>query len=294
MIDKKLQELFSTPTGLESEIDIAGTTFFSSDKLKNNFILALQKSSKAKVVAPQLETLVHKGIIIPCYKSKNVFSFIKHKLSKDPNKHVLAFYSVDKKKVIVLIDNSTSIFGTSSNNTLSSTTMHECMHLVAGMNLSKFIQVFKPYLQEYYSSFFEDYFMLTTKPNMNDLITFLSRYEKNGYSYANRDLANYFKFITNNFKDLTKLDEKDFLTRAQLYIVAAKLFIVNMQSLFRNAAKFSMLFTSLNRAYRQSFGKKNKYTTPIQETITLSEVACVLAEMKPQDPVIKKLFNIIT
>jgi hypothetical protein len=52
-----------------------------------------------------------------------------------------------------------------------------------------------------------------------------------------------------------------------------------------------MIFTSLNRAYWEAFGEKNKYTTPIQELISLSEVACVLSEMNPSDPVIKKLFQ---
>jgi len=55
-----------------------------------------------------------------------------------------------------------------------------------------------------------------------------------------------------------------------------------------------MLFSSLNQAYRNAFGKKNTYTTPIQELVSLSEVACVLSEMKPQDSSIKRLFKTIT
>jgi hypothetical protein len=76
-------------------------------------------------------------------------------------------------------------------------------------------------------------------------------------------------------------------------IVASKLFILSMNSLMKSARQFSMVFTSLNRAYEKAFGEKNKYTTPIQELVSMSEVACVLSEMRPLDSSIKKLFQII-
>jgi len=296
MNNKKIQELFSTPTGLSPEITISGTTFYSSEKLKNSFSIAFNKSSKGKHVSSDILKLVQKGLVLPCYKSKNVFSFIKNKLSKDPEKYILAFYSVDDKKVIILIDNSTTIFGTSSNNELISTTLHECMHLAAGNNINKFIQIFNPYLQNFYSTFFEDYFALKEKPKdeILDIIKFLSKYEKYGLVYINKDLTNYFHFLYSLFKDKTKFTDQDFQIRLTNYIVAAKLFVVSISTLLRNKSKFEMLFTSLNNSYYKSFGKKNKYTTPIQETISLSEVACVLAEMDSKEPVIKKLLQIIT
>ena len=40
MNDKRPEELFSTPTGLAPEIEISGTTFYSSKKLKDNFVVA--------------------------------------------------------------------------------------------------------------------------------------------------------------------------------------------------------------------------------------------------------------
>jgi nitrate reductase assembly molybdenum cofactor insertion protein NarJ len=296
MTDKKLQELFSTPTGLEPEITISGTTFYSSEKLKDSFILAFKKSSKGKHVYPEISNLVQKNIVIPCYKSKNILSFIKHKLSKSIDKYILGFYNLTEKKVVVIIDNSISIFGTSSNNELISTTLHECMHLAAGKDLSKFVQIFKPYLQVYYSSFFKDYFSLKEKPidKINKVIDFLTKYEKYGLEYANKDLPNYFKFLYSIFKSESNLNENDFQVRLTNYIVAVKLFIVNMPTLFKNRSKFDMIFTSLNRAYQEAFGKSNKYTTPIQELVSLSEIACVLSEMKSKDPIIKKILNIVT
>jgi len=293
-MSKELQELFSTPTGLEPEITIAGTTFYSSKKLKDSFIIAFGKSSKGKHVYPEISKLVQKNIVIPCYKSKNVISFIKHKLTKSPDKYILAFYNLTERKVIILIDNSISLFGTSSNNELISTTLHECMHLAAGRNLPKFIQVFKPYLQAYYSNFFKDYLSLeeVSPKQIDEVIKFLVKYEKRGTEYVNRDLPNYFKFLYSTFEGSSKLTERDLKIRIANNIVAVKLFIVNMQALFRSKDKFSMLFTSLNRAYYEAFGKKNKYTTPIQELVSLSEVACVFSEMRSKDPVVKEILKI--
>ncbi|MFW9871847.1 MAG: hypothetical protein ACFFG0_02010 [Candidatus Thorarchaeota archaeon] len=291
----KIQELFSAPTGLEAEITISGTTFYSSKRLKDNFIVAFGKSSKGKHVYPEISNLIKKGLVIPCYKSKNLLSFIKNKLTQSPDKYILAFYNIDERKVIVLIDNNISLFGTSSNNSLASTTLHECMHLVAGSNISKFVQTFKSYLIKYYSTFFEDYLSLkeVSKKDIENVIIYLAKYEKRGPKYANRDLANYFRFLYENFKTSTMLDERTLQVRLTNYIVAAKLFIVNPQTLFKSSSKFEMIFTSLNRAYQKSFGKSNKYTTPIQEVISLSEVACVLSEMRPKDPIIKKLLKIV-
>lgn len=296
MNNKKIQELFSAPIGLEAALKIDGTTFYSSQKLKDNFVLAFKKSSKGKHVSSEIESLVQKNVVIPCYKSKNLFSFIKKKLTQQTlDKYILGFYHIADKKVVIIIDNSISIFGTSSNNELASTTLHECMHLVAGKNLPKFVQVALPKLRAYYSALFTDYFELKSKPGKkaDEVIKFISKYERRGMRYTNNDLSNYFRLLESLFKDDSNLQSQDFQIRLTNYIVAAKLFILSMQSLFKNRNKFAMLFTSLNKAYQVAFGTKNKYTTPIQEVISLSEVVCVLAEMQPQDPVIKKLFKII-
>lgn len=292
----KLQELFSTPTSLIPEITISGTTFYSSKKLKDSFIVAFGKSSKGKHVYSQISILIQKNLILPCYKSKNILSFIKHKLTQSPDKYILAFYNLKEKKVIVLIDNNISIFGTASNNELTSTTLHECMHLVAGINLSKFIQIFKPYLQKYYSTFFGNYLSLKeiSKTDIDKVIKFIAKYEKHGPSYANKDLSNYFKFLYELFSTKSNLTDQELQARLTNFIIATKLFIVSMPTLLRNKSRFNSIFTFLDNSYQEAFGKRNTYTTPIQEAISLSEVACVLAEMRSKDPVVKKLLSIAT
>ena len=129
---------------------------------------------------------------------------------------------------------------------------------------------------------------------IGELIKYMAVFERRGPSYANKELGNYFRKIYSLFSSDTQLDGEEFQERLTNVIVALKLFIVHMPSLMKNARKYVMVFTSLNHAYFQAFGKKNQYTTPLQELISLSEVACVLSEMNPQDSTIKKLFQIIT
>lgn len=289
----KVNELFAIPTGLEPVV-LSGVKFFTSDNLKNSFKIAFSKSSKGNHIVPEIEKLIDSNIVIPCFKSKNILSFLKNKIFND-NKYIVAYYDIDAKRVVVIIDNNISIFGTASNNELASTTMHECMHLATGRNLSKFMSIFLPYLVSYYSEFFKDYFSLKNvdKKKILDIIKYLVNFERKGPRYANTKLNEYYKLIYELFKDDTEYNDQQFQSLLTNMIVALKLFIVNMNALVKNAQNFSMIFTSLNRAYFNAFGEKNNYTTPIQELSGLSEVACVLAEMKPKDPVIKKLFGII-
>lgn len=295
-MDDYLNELFAPPIDLKPVYKISSTTFYSSDKLKEKFIFSFKKSSKGSHVSSEVHKLVEKGIIIPCYKSKNLLSFIKHKLTKGVHKYIMAFYAIGDKKVVVIIDNSATVFGTSSNNEIASTTIHECMHLSAGRNISKFVQIFYPKLRSYYSAFFTDYFKLQTPQpkKIDEYIKYMIQFEKRGAMYANKNLTNLYKLLETLFASNSNLDNQDFQVRLTNLIVATKLFIVSMSSLMKNMRKFSMVFTSLNRAYFKAFGEKNQYTVPIQEMISLSEVACVLSEMKPKDPVIKKLFQIIS
>jgi len=290
-----VEEFFAVPTGLKPVFKEYGTIFYSSPKLRENFLLAFEKSSKGRNVASDIKRLVKKEVIIPVYKSKNLLSFLKRKLGSGLDKYILAYYSKDYNKVVVIIDNTISLFGTASNNELASTTMHECMHLAAATNLSKFVKYFYPYLAKYYSSFFADFFKLKKldKKTIDIIIKYIMVFEKRGYSYANKELGNYYRLLDSHLSKFTTLPKADFDQRLTNMIVAVKLLLVSMNSLLANANKFSMVFMSLNRAYRQAFGEANRYSTPIQELISISEVASIFVEMKPKDPVVKKIFSII-
>jgi hypothetical protein len=291
----KINELVSLPISLTLETVIDGEKFYSSDHLKEKFILAFEKSSKGKHIANEMKKLVEKKLVIPCYKSKNLLGFIKRKISRDPNKFILGFYHIKEKRVIILIENSVSLFGTSANNALASTTMHECMHLIAGKDLNAFKNIFKPDLEAFYTEFIKDYLKVEkpAKADIDKLIDYITVFEKRGPSYVNSKLKDYVRFLYNLFSSQTSMSSDDFQKRLSDIVVCLKLFILSITTLLRNINLFQMFITSLKNAYFNAFGSQNNYTTPLQELMSISEVACVLAEMEPQKPVIRKLFQII-
>jgi len=288
-------ELFALPVGLYPAYKVDGQVFYSSDKLKQSFLIAISKSSRVRHVSANIEKLVNQNTIIPCFKSKNILSFIKHKFSRNPEKNVVAFYLPDDKKVLVIIDNDISLFGTSANDELALTTLHECMHLVAGRNYVNFLKVFRPYLDKFYKNFFENYFKSNLdKKDISNITIFISKLERYGFRNLNQQLKQYYDLLDKIMSNKTKLSRQDFKIRLTKLIVAIKLLVANVSVLLRNYHSFTMVFTSLNNSYKKSFGKSNTQTVPIQESIALSEVAAIFSEIRPTDPVIKRLFKLVT
>jgi len=290
----QINEIFSLPVGLKEEITIDGIKLFSSDSLKENFILAFNKSSKGKMVAEDISRMVKDKFIIPCYLSHNLWSFFKSKVFGSEYKDLLAFYHIDSKKVIILIDNNSTVFGTSSNNELASTTMHECMHLIAGRAFPKFLSVMRDTLEIYYTNFFRNFLSLKNiSPDATEnYISFIKQFDLAGPAAITSKINLYIQVITNNFQD-SKLLPKDYNERIVKLAVAVKIAAANVPTFLQKAKNFSMVITSLNQSYFDSFGDRNIYTTPFQELFSISEVACVLTEMQPNNPSIRKLFKLL-
>ena len=294
MHEKKLNELFVLPTGLKPEIELEGTKFYSSPKLKTSFSLAFQKSSKGAFVAREIQNLVSSNIIIPCYRSKNILGFVRRKVFYNSDKYFVAFYDRTRKIIIIVIDNNTSLFGTAANNDIVTTTLHECMHLAAGRNLNQFRRIFNNSLTEYYSSFLKNYFKLEEidKSSIKSYIDFIQSLEQLDNSVVNRRLVEYYNLIESLFKSKSSLGN-NFDTFLQNYIVACKLMISSPQTFISNISNFMVLISNLKRSYNDVFKINNNVTTPIQELFSISEVACVYAELKHNDPIIRRLFRII-
>lgn len=294
-MSKKIQEFVSMPVFLKLETTIDGIKFYSSDSLKKNFVEAFEKSSKGSHISKEIQSLVEKNLIIPCYKSKNLLSFIRRRIFSGPERYIVGFYHREEKKVLILIENKISIIGTAANNVLVSTTLHESMHLAAGQNLSGFMRIFNSNLKLYYTEFIKDYFKVDS-PNsksIDDLIKYIATFERRGAEYTNQNLKNYFSLLASLFMEDSKLTQTDFDQRLTHLIVAIKIFVVNTPTFIRQVRNFSVLLRSLNQAYENAFRSKNEYTLPIQELMSVSEVACVLAEMIPRDSSITKIFKML-
>jgi hypothetical protein len=293
---RKLNELFSAPINLELEETVDGVKLYSSINLKRNFIEAFQKSSRGKDISNTVEDLVlNKKLVVPCYKSKGIFSLLKHKFFDQPEeKSIMAFFHQGNKKVYILIDNNISIIGTASNDLLVSTTSHELIHLAATLHLDKFITISNPYLKTYYKYGFMGIFDLKTNNfSVDEIIDFLYKFEGKHVDLISR-LGAYAAILDDKFKLITNLDRNEFIKRITSIMTVTKIALYSFTVFSKIYKNYVYLFTPLLRAYELTFNVKNDKTTPFQELYSISEVMCVLAEIKPNDSKVKQIINILS
>jgi len=293
MDDKHLEELFAPPIGLELEAVVDGQKFYSSQKLKEAFIKSMGATGRASHIFKQVEKLVmKKKLIVPCYLSKNMYRLFKHKLmGGDDEKSILGFYHMKQKRVFILIDNSVTPIGTAKNDFIASTTMHECVHLYADRMKSKFLKTFKQELDRFYISYFSRLFQLKTKPDVSKVVKFISMFEYKRSEQINKQLTKYYYLLEKSLKPHSQLNEKEFIDTLKAYIVSIKLSLMNFTTFVRMYKDYKVVYGPIDRAYLEAFGKRNTFTTPYQELSSVSEVICVLSEMKPTYPKIKKMFK---
>jgi hypothetical protein len=293
MDDKYIEELFALPIGLEVEAVVDGQKFYSSQKLKESFLKSMGASGRSSQIYNQIESLVmKKRLLVPCYLSKNMFRFFVHKILGNPeDKSVLGFYHMGQKRVFILIDNTISPVGTAENDFLASTTIHECVHLYADRMKGKFLKTFFPELERFYISYLSRVFQVKRKPNVSEIVKFISNFEYQRSEQMNKQLANYYYLLEKELKSISDLNETQFDNMLRGLVVSIKLSLINFSVFIRMYRQYINIYGPLDRAYQEAFGSRNTYTTPYQELSSVSEVICVLSEMKPTYPKIKKMFK---
>jgi len=293
MDDKYIEELFAVPIGLEVEATVDGQKFYSSDGLRKSFMKAMGASSITSGIYNQIDTLVtKKKLLVPCYLSKNMFRFFTHKIWGRPeDKDILGFYHMKQKRVFILIDNNVNYIGTAKNDEMASTVMHECVHLYADRLKGKFLSTFKQELDRFYISYFTRVFKLKKKPNVTNIIKFLSKFEYSRDENLNKQLTTYYYLMEKELKPYTEMSDEDFTKLLTRIIVSIKLSLVKFPTFLRMYRTNIDIYGPLDRAYQEAFGKKNTYTGVFQELSSISEVICVLSEMRSSYPKIKKMFK---
>lgn len=293
MDDKYLEELFALPIGLTLEATVDGQKIYSSQKLKEAFLKSIGSTGRSSKIYNQIESLVmKKKILVPCFLSKNMFRFFAHKMfGRAEDKNILGFYHMVQKRVFILIDNNTTSIGTAQNDFIASTTMHECVHLYADRMRGKFNNLFKQELERFYISYFSRVFCLKRKPDVTKIVKMISKFEYQRSIQMNKQLMIYYKLLYTELYKHSELSEQDFLKLASKLIISIKLSLISFGEFIGSYRRFLDIYSPLDRAYNDAFGKKNTVTTPYQELSTVSEVICVLSELNPTHPKIKKMFK---
>jgi len=290
---ENIKELFSLPIGLTIAANIDGIKFYSSENLKKSFIKAFEKTGRGEPVAKDIRRLVDNGTITPCYLSKGLLRFLVHRTFGGTNKAIMGFYHQEIKKVYVLIDNNINVFGTGSSDLLVSTTMHECMHLLAGTKSGSFLSIFKNVLLKFYTAAFTQIFKLkNVQPAaIKTICEYLIKFENKNAVKINKELVNYYLLLEKKLKPFTTLTDDQFKKVLTDYIVIIKLYFKGFDVFVRLLRNYLHIIRPLQNSYQVAFGKRNTFTTPIQELVYPSEIACVYSEIFPTSPEVKKAFK---
>lgn len=190
-----------------------------------------------------------------------------------------------------MIDNNVSVFGHASNDDIASTTIHECQHLFADAHRPKFISLFKDELHRYYASAFSRIFELKQIPKeLTKIVTFISTFEGENLKKIPNKLKKYESLLM-ELKPYSHLSDERFNQTVADVRLSIVIFTRHFDLFIQSYRKYKHIFGPLDRAYKDAFSKANIYTSPYQELISTSEVICVLSELKPSHPKIKRAFK---
>ena len=293
-----LHESFGVgPFGLQKAGTLSGMNFYSSDKLKQKFIEAVQERKETKPAADALVKLTERGIIIPCYSKKGIISFLGHKMWGSPyDKSIMAFFSPESNRVYMLMDNRVKYFVWTSSADLSQTLMHEMMHLSCYNLKGGFGSYFKSMWLTYYSEFFNLYFE-SKDIDKNDVKKFIQLVLKNiewSAAYSQKFFDKPYAGEINMFARNSGSD----IEIAEEFMDAVNLFITNpnqyINQVYQRGSAPQRIYACLAQAYKV-LGYRNPNSLFVQEILFPSEVAAITAgekAIRPHYVAIEKLAKI--
>lgn len=302
MLDEKQltnlqQEVFILPTGLKEVARLDDAPLYGSDKLNKKYLEALADQDKTKNSLKKIESLLNKGLIIPCFLEKGILHHIGWRIFGPAGvKAIAGFFNPGDERIFILISNDANIFTYVSNKFLASLTAHELSHRAAFKDANKFYQTFRNELIVFYKELFSDIFKIDKK-KLDDkavfnIIKFLFQYiEMSVGQVSSKALIQYSQLIKNEFKGLSGLKHEQFEIMADDYIQIIGIFLKDINYFFSSIENFSHILSPIYRAYKQALDMKNNSTVCIQELIYPSEVIALLSEFG-KDYVANKVFSI--
>lgn len=295
MDEQNLDELFAPPFGLKEVDNLYGFKLYSSDRIIDSYLNAIKKSGRGNPVYKPIKKLVQSKKIMPVFQVKGILKFFAHKMFGNPeDKAILGFYHMGVKRIYIMIDNNISPIAHAKNDDIASTTIHECQHLFADINRAKFMGIFKEELFRYYSIVLSRIFQLKQNPkDLKKFIAFIATFEGEGLRSVTRKFKQY-ESMLQVFKKESVLSPEEFDDKVGEMLLVIKMFTDHFDSFVRMYRRYMSILGPLDRAYRDAFSKSNIYTTAYQELISISEVICVLSELKPGYPKIKKAFQVFS
>jgi len=279
---EQLNELFAIPQNATQRAIIGGDSpLYGSATLDFKFISAMKQTPIAQPIWKNVIKLIKKKVIVPGYLTKGYFSFFVNKIfSPHKESDTLGMFSPDSKKVYILVDNWSNMFGAAPDSSIARTLIHELVHLFSYTRPSEFLSMFKPELLEFYTNFFKFYFDTKTDPSPKDVEKLIHKIYKDFEITTEQSisLVSCRELMTKIFMNNTNFDENTFERKVAYYFIAIKLLFTDfktLKSLYENT--LIDIPRALYKSYVVTFNIKPNGTKIIQEIVYPSEVICVIA-----------------
>ena len=294
---EQVNELFALPIGLKLAVKIDNIQLYTSDTIKERYRDSIAKSRITSKVSQEINMLIDKGKIVPCFASSGMITFIRNKmisttkqvLGKLPTNFfvkqfsslALGFYMPEEKKLVVIVDNSVSFSGLagSDNDIIARITAHELIHMVASENGGKFLSIFKDEFNSFYKKLFEYALKLKDVPD-KDIESvykfFFNVCERKG-TFSLYSI--YKKFM--GLKQYSSLNEEEYKLSCVNYIRAVKTWSMD-PNLFKRKieTEFLDIVRGIHNGYKLAFGGVSYDVLYGQELVFPSEVIAVSTEIK--------------
>jgi hypothetical protein len=299
ILHKSLREIFVMPTGLKIIAKMDGHPLYGSDKLNEKYIKALSKSGRTKPFIEKLQSLVDKGVIVPCFLTKGIPRFYAWKIfAPSSAKSIAGFYEpIKTKKVYILISNNANMFGYVSNNFMAKLTIHELMHRTASKMGLSFISSFKSELGDFYRELWAQIFSISSSKLTNAIVIpivgfLFKNFELSTTLVTSADFNKEFAVLQKELQPLTSMQGGDFDRQLSSYIEVQELFIKDLQRFFQLKGDYEQILYPIYNAYKKAFGMRNLSTLCIQELIYPSEVMAISSEQGKKQLSFKALSRI--
>lgn len=281
----KMNEFFALPVGnipVKNSLDLK---LFTNPVLKNKYISVMYESSKTSGIAKNIENMVDRNLITPVWLNSGILTTILYKLTGPSKRESIkqdayAFYSPSDHKIFLFIDNSMS-FGFTDNQLLVDLTIHETMHMGAGLVKQKYLKIFEKELDIFYESFLRKYFEIpiSTSFDSKNIYTWAFKEFELNPRLQKSSIHKYKDLLMSEFSNLTSLDAKTFHKKITNYTVCILLALTGSIKEIMKKTELLEVSLTLRQAYTNSFGVKppmnNFY---IQELFACSEVIAMLSE----------------
>lgn len=275
------QELFVLPIHTYEVANLGGWKLYSSDSLKRKFIQVMHKISRTKSVAENIESMIMKQVVVPCWINKGIFRLALFKLFASKGaKSTAGFYTAKENQIYILLDNNIS-YGFASSIELANILLHESMHMSAKHMGRRFFTLFSSEISSFYTAMIEYIFKTSgnISKEISSLVKFLSTYELSSVRSYQIFTKSYTKLLDNSFRSKTKLNDNEFDEALFKYINFIRLYFRDENSFVRGLRDHVEIYRGMLVGYQKGLRVKNNISLCIQELFFPSEIIAMYAEL---------------